>query len=213
MPDAPQNKSKDNVLVDIIIAVLAFILIVGILGSFFASVTGDYIDFISWFYGRNWRVWYIVSAILVSMLNIALLAVMVMIIKRYNALRREIPTQEIASQMISPQQEFQENWQDIKRLIDSPNPSDWNMAILRADSQLDDTLQHLGYEGETIADRIKIVDPTKLKSIDRVWSAHRLRNTIAHDPLQEYTREMIMHAIQSYEIAFKELGMLKEVEV
>jgi hypothetical protein len=135
---------------------------------------------------------------------------MVFIIKRYNNLRHEVLEKEMVSQYVSPKQEFQENWEEIKALMASDHASDWNMAVLRADSQLDDTLRHLGYDGETIADRIKIVDPTKLKSIDRVWSAHRLRNTIAHDPLQMYTREMMTHALESYEVAFRELGMLQK---
>lgn len=212
-PNANTGKSMENTTVDIVIAVIIFFLAVGLLGSFFASTAGGYINFISWFYGRNWRLWYIVSAIIIGILNIALLAAMVWIIKRYNNLRREVAREEMASSMISPEQDIQGDWQDIQALMASSNPSDWNMAILRADAELDDFLRRLGYEGETIADRIKIVDPTKLKSVDRIWSAHRLRNTIAHDPLQQYTREMLVHAIQSYEIVFKELGALHEESV
>ncbi len=147
-----------------------------------------------------------------GILDIILLSVAVFIIRRFNELHKEVPPEEIISNYISPQEEFQNNWQDIKTLMASANPSDWNMAILRADSQLDNTLDDMGYEGDTLADRLKIVDPTKITSMDRVWSAHRLRNTIAHDPLQVYTREMMTHAFDSYEIAFKELGMLVEVE-
>lgn len=201
----------ENNTVDITVAVVIFFLVVGLLGSFFTSLAGGYVNLISWLYGRDWHMWYIISAIFFGILNVALLTAMVLIIKRYNNLRnREIPQKEMVSHMISPEQEFQENWQDIQALMVSNNPSDWNMAILRADAELDDLLSHLGYEGETIAERLKIVDPTKLRSMDRVWSAHRLRNTIAHDPLQQYTREMLVHAVQSYEVAFKELGVLHE---
>lgn len=214
MPDAPrppQNKSMEHTTVDITVAAIIFFLVVGLLGSFFASVAGSYVNLISWVYRRDWHIWYIVSAVIFGILNMALLTAMVLIIKRYNNLRRhEISQEETVSHMISTEQEFQGNWQDIQALMASNNPSDWNMAILRADAELDDLLNHLGYEGETIAERLKIVDPTKLTSMDRVWSAHRLRNTIAHDPLQQYTREMLVHAIQSYEVAFKELGMLHE---
>lgn len=203
----------ENTTVDITVAVVIFFLVVGLLGSFFTSLTGSYINLISWLYNRNWHLWYIISVVLISILNIALLTAMVLIIKRYNNLRRhEVLQKETTSHMISPEQEFQGNWQDIQALMASNNPSDWNMAILRADAELDDLLNHLGYEGETIAERLKIVDPTKLRSMDRVWSAHRLRNTIAHDPLQQYTREMLTHAVQSYEVAFKELGVLHEAD-
>lgn len=217
MPDAPRppqspstGKNLENTTVDITIAAIIFFLVVGLLGSFFTSIAGSYVNLISWLYGRDWYLWYIVSAAIFGILNITLLTVMVVIIKRYNNLRHEVAREEKASSMISPEQDLQGDWKDIQALIASDNPSDWNMAILRADAELDDLLGRLGYEGETVADRIKIVDPMKLKSVDRLWSAHRLRNTIAHDPLQQYTREMITHALQSYEIAFKELGALRE---
>ena len=205
------GKSTDNMIVDLIVAMVIFVLIAGLLGSFFTSTIGGYIHIIAWLYARNWKIWYIVGTFIIGFIDAVLLCLGVFIIKRFNKLHAEIPQEEIVSHMISPEQEFQENWQEIRLLLTSENASDWNMAMLRADAQLDDTLNHLGYDGETMADRLNIVDPIKLKSIDRVWSAHRLRNTIAHDPLQQYTREMITHAIDSYELAFQELGFLKEV--
>lgn len=212
-PPPPPGKSADSVLVNVIIAVVVFLMVAAALGSFFTSVMGSYVNLIQWFYTRNWQRIYITAAIIFALVNAGLLGAAIFIIKRYNALRKEIPEKEIISHLISPEKEFEQNWQDIQGLMASENPSDWNMAILRADAELDDLLAHLGYEGETIAERFKIVDPTKLTSMDRVWSAHRLRNAIAHDPLQQYTREMLTHALQSYEIAFQELGVLHEAEV
>ena len=213
-PPAPSGgQNIDSTIVDILVALVIFLLIAGLFGSFFTSATGGYLNIIAWFYTRNWKIWYIVGSIFVGLLDAGLLFLAVSILKRYNKLKREIPQAEIETHLISPEQEFQTNWQEITSLVQSGNGSDWNMAILRADAQLDDLLSHLGYEGETIAERLKIVDPTKLKSIDRIWSAHRLRNAIAHEPLQQYTREMIMHALDSYQLAFQELGFLKAAEV
>ena len=212
-PPAPSGgKSMESVFIDIVIAVVVFLLILGAAGSFLASATGSYVGIITWFYTRNWKLWYIIAAILAGIFDIALLFFALSIIKRFNKLRAEVPPEEVVSHMISPEQEFQQNWQEIRELMASANASDWNMAILRADAQLDEILDQLGYDGETIAERLKIVDPTKLTSMDRVWSAHRLRNTIAHDPLQQYTREMVTHALDSYQLAFQELGFLQEAE-
>lgn len=210
--EAPAPKTTDQIFVDIAIAVIALLVVVSLLGWLFTSLFGGYLNVISWFYTRNWSLWYIIAAFIVGALDTILLVAGGMIIKRFNNLQRETlqGEKEIESHMMSPEREFNENWQGIRGLMNSVNASDWNMAILRADAQLDDTLAHLGYDGDTLADRLKIVDPTKLQSMDRVWSAHRLRNAIAHDPLQQYTREMMMHALESYEIAFKEIGMLRQ---
>src|SRR3989344_2789174 len=84
------------------------------------------------------------------------------------------------------------------------------ISIIQADALLDDVLMHLGYEGDTMGDRLKIIDPVQLPSADRVWSAHRLRNTIVHDPMVEHTRETVINALRAYQDAFRELGVLKE---
>jgi hypothetical protein len=84
------------------------------------------------------------------------------------------------------------------------------MAVIRADALLEDVLMHLGYEGATLAERLKIIDASQMPSLDRVWSAHRLRNMIVHDPLEQHTKETIIQALRSYEQALKELGMMEE---
>ena len=86
------------------------------------------------------------------------------------------------------------------------------MAILRADALLDDALQHMKQEGTTVKERLDHMDPTQMPSRERVYSAHRLRNMIAHDPTISHTKETITHALASYKIVFQELGILKKDE-
>jgi len=212
-PPTGGNNNLEGTVVDIGIAVIILILVIGIFRTLATSVFGSYLGVITWFYSGSWTTFYIVITILISIINAGLLYLAIIFAKRYYDVQKEAPQKEIESRVASPQEEFLRNWQEIQSLAASVNGSDWNMAILRADAQLDDTLGHLGYEGDTIAERLKIVDPTKLTSMDRVWSAHRLRNTIAHDPLQVYTREMIAHALDSYRLAFEELGFLQNIPV
>jgi len=210
-PPPPSGGGIDNLIVDVAIAVFIFLILAGVFASFLGSLGTSYVGIVQRIYSLNWRLWYTVTAIAVTLIDMAILFFAGSIIKKFYALKVEVPPEEIKSRMMSPEQEFQQNWEGIQGLMASVNASDWNMAILRADAQLEAVLTILGYEGDTIADRLKIVDPTKLKSIDRVWSAHRLRNTIAHDPLQQYTREMMTHAMDSYQLAFKDFGFLREV--
>lgn len=208
----PAGGETENTLVEIIVALVVLFLLVGFFGSYGRPVLDKYVNLVDWIYSRNWHLWKIIFMIVFGTIDVGLGYLALVIFWRYEALLHEVPAKDAKITLVSPQEEFNRNWKDVKGLMDSQNPSDWNMAILRADAELDDLLNHLGYEGETFAERLKIVDPTKLKSVDRIWSAHRLRNTIAHDPLQQYTRDMIVHALESYEIAFTELGFLKRVE-
>lgn len=197
-----------NFALEIIVAAGIFILIMGFLTPYLLTGGELYGAFLNWFYERDWSYIKIITALVISLINILLVWFVVSTLRRLNALKKKRPLEQTTAHTIPIEGEVKENWEHIRTLINSSNASDWNMAVLRADALLEDILQHLGYEGETIAERLKIVDPTKLPSYDRLWSAHRLRNAIAHDPLEQHTRETIVYALGSYEQALKELGML-----
>lgn len=194
---------------DITFAVLAVILILAILGVFIDRVLELYQRFLAWFYSHWENTKRLLTAIF-TVINAALIGLIIYSIRAFRELKRKPPEAKAVPHVVLPKEEVRDSWEQIRTLANSQNPSDWNMAVLRADALLDDVLRHLGYEGTTLAERLKIVDPTKLRSLDLVWSAHRLRNLIAHDPIEQHTRETIIHALRSYEQALKELGMMEE---
>lgn len=199
---------------DITVAVFALIFALAFLGFYFDTIIGWYASFLDWIGSLGWQRLRIAGAIIFSILNAVLIGFILATLRKHNKLDKTLPDQtEVVVHMVPVEQEVAENWEDIRRLANSQNPSDWNMAIIRADGLLDDALLKLGYQGETMADKLKIVDPTKLPSLERVWSAHRLRNTIVHGPSEEHTRETMIHALRSFEQAFKELGIMKEEKI
>ncbi|TSC78661.1 MAG: Uncharacterized protein G01um101433_122 [Parcubacteria group bacterium Gr01-1014_33] len=179
-------------------------------GGYLLIAFEAYQSVLNWIYVLNWSAVARLIRILGIALNFLLIAFIIFTLRRYTALQKSSPViMQAPAQVISPKDEVKRSWEGIQNLGASQNPSDWNMAILRADALLDDTLQDLGYEGPMLSDRLRIVDPTKLPSRERVWSAHRLRNAIAHDPLEQHSRETIQAAIKTYEQAFKELQVLE----
>lgn len=204
------SKTKLSVITtDITVAVVILLLAVAILGVYLNQILAWYQQLLEWFYAILDRfIWLLF--IIFGMLDIMLIGFMIFTLRRFSRLQKRPLTAETPIHIVSPKEEVRESWEHIRDLANSSNPSDWNMAVLRADAILDDILQHLGYEGTTLAERLKIVDSSKLPSIERIWSAHRLRNMIAHDPMEQHTRETIVHALRSYEEALKELGMMEE---
>ncbi|MFC1756917.1 hypothetical protein ACFLZC_02060 [Patescibacteria group bacterium] len=103
-------------------------------------------------------------------------------------------------------EERKTEWDGIKKHIDSDNESDWRMAVLEADSLMEDIIKKIGYKGETFGDRLSKVKSSQLKSIDEVWFAHKMRNRIAHEGKRfKLTKGSAQKIIDSYEKAFKEL--------
>ncbi len=172
-------------------------------------LTGTYTELTQRIYAWRWGSFLRIVKYIFIFADILLFTWLIIAIRGFARLNRVIIKKEAPAQIPLPQDEVKPQWEGIMQLVASTHPSDWNMALLRADALLEDVLMHLGYEGATLAERLKIVDPTKLPSMERIWSAHRVRNMIAHDPVQEHTRETITHAIASYEQALKELGMMK----
>ncbi len=74
-----------------------------------------------------------------------------------------------------------EQWDGIEKYMQSHNPSDWRLAILEADILLYDMLEQIGFQGDTIADKLKSVDPASFNTIDDAWKAHKVRNSLAHE--------------------------------
>ncbi len=74
-----------------------------------------------------------------------------------------------------------EKWLDIEAKINSMNPSDWRLAILEADILLDNMLIQMGLPGETLGERLKSADASFFSTISEAWTAHKIRNIIAHE--------------------------------
>jgi hypothetical protein len=98
-----------------------------------------------------------------------------------------------------------ERWENIKRLMKSHNSNDWRQAILESDIILDEMVIKMGYEGNTLGDRLKKVESSDFLTLDKAWEAHKVRNRIAHRG-RDYVlgREEAEKVIKLYEEVFQE---------
>ena len=217
MDDEDKEIKVSPVLIEIGVAVAAFLIVMALLGAYLVGLYDWYRDFID----RAYVIWGAIRlevAVLVMLINAGLVVFMVRSWRRFLGLKHSHPLfllpggKPVDVAPVSLYEEVGNAWREIEKLAESANASEWNMAILRADALLDDALQHTKHEGETVKERLDRVDPTQMPSRERVYSAHRLRNMIAHDPTVSHTRETIAHALRSYQIAFQELGILKREE-
>ncbi len=71
-------------------------------------------------------------------------------------------------------------WRTILDHTQSANPNDWKQAIIDADVILNELLIKLGYQGDSIGERLKRVIKGDFLTIRQAWDAHMVRNEIAH---------------------------------
>lgn len=102
-----------------------------------------------------------------------------------------------------------EEWISICEHLASENESDWRVAILEADALLDELVRDLGYPGENLGDRLKVIPAGEMKSLEAAWEAHKFRNRLAHlGPAGKISREDVLQAIGNYERVFREFDYI-----
>lgn len=100
-------------------------------------------------------------------------------------------------------------WGYVKNLFASQNEADWRLAIIEADSMLEDLMMRLGYDGNTLGERLKSADQINFPKLQLAWQAHLIRNKIAHEgsafKLSKLQAGRVMHW---YEEVFKDAKYL-----
>lgn len=95
-------------------------------------------------------------------------------------------------------------WEEVNRLLETESEGMWKLAILEADVMLGEMLTSLGYDGD-IGTQLKSVDPNTFQSYNEAWTAHKVRNKIAHEGKDfRITYEQAKATIELYEIVFNE---------
>ncbi len=103
--------------------------------------------------------------------------------------RRKIPEKHI--------QKIQKTWKEIIR------QKDYKHAIMDADKLLDHALYLSGYKG-SLGAKLKKAGPI-FKNINKVWSAHKVRNNIAHQINYKVNEKTYRTAMLNFKQAFKDL--------
>jgi len=98
-----------------------------------------------------------------------------------------------------------ERWIKVQAHINSDNPSQWRLAILEADIMLGDILEKMGYQGDSIGDKLKSVDKSDFLTLNSAWDAHKVRNQIAHEGTDFQLNEReAKRVIELYKTVFSE---------
>lgn len=100
---------------------------------------------------------------------------------------------------------YQSRWLAIESTLDRDNPMTYSMTVLEADKLLDMALRESGYRGETMGERMKAANSVWSKP-DHVWSAHKIRNRIAHEADVKLSYDMAARSLAAFKQGLKNLG-------
>lgn len=105
------------------------------------------------------------------------------------------------------QERYRRSWLTIERQLVRDEESSYHLVILNADKLLDQALKQRGFKGETMGERMKGARST-WTSANNVWTAHKLRNRIAHETDVAIQYDTARRALAAYKQALKDVGAI-----
>jgi hypothetical protein len=102
-------------------------------------------------------------------------------------------------------QHFRKQWKDLQKQC--AKAETWALAVIQADSLLDEALKKSRFKGKTMGERL-VSAQRSLTNNDGVWFGHKLRNQLVHQTDVALREKDIRHALIGIGQALKDLGAL-----
>ena len=104
-------------------------------------------------------------------------------------------------------QRYQTKWLEIENSVTRDNAASWQLAIMNADKLLDQALRERRFRGQTMGERMKSAGDT-WKNANHVWSAHKIRNQLAHEVNANVTYDITLRSLSAFKQGLKDLGAI-----
>ena len=102
---------------------------------------------------------------------------------------------------------YRTSWMTIEQQLNKDEESTSHLVILNADKLLDQALRQRGFKGETMGERMKSARDVWSNAND-IWTAHKLRNRIAHETDITVGYANARRALSAYKRALKDVGAI-----
>jgi transposase len=104
-------------------------------------------------------------------------------------------------------EKYRMRWLQIEQQLKKDQPSSYHLVVLNADKLLDQALRERGIRGSTMGERMKNLKDT-WSNANSVWTAHKLRNQIAHETDVNVSYDDARRALAGFKQALKDIGAI-----
>ena len=96
-------------------------------------------------------------------------------------------------------------WAKIEKRMEMGLEEEAKLAIIEADDLLNEALKKIGYQGESLGERLEKLDETSLPNLNEVFKAHSVRSNIIHDPDYKLNLEEAKRILKIYQKTLEDL--------
>ena len=104
-------------------------------------------------------------------------------------------------------EKYRIKWLSIEQSLARDNEASYQLAVLNADKLLDHALREKGFKGQTMGDRLKAAKDS-LPHRNDIWTAHKLRNQLAHEPDFKVDYNQARKALAVFKAGLKDIGAI-----
>jgi len=132
--------------------------------------------------------------IILIVLILALVIAIIWLMVKSSAFRQKLNPSETLSllkglkvtdgkyrQIIKHRELINKKWSKLLERIKSGDERDLRLAIIEADSLVDEILKEHGHPGQDMGERLKSIHPSEMDNLNDLWEAHKVRNRLAHE--------------------------------
>lgn len=103
---------------------------------------------------------------------------------------------------------YAKEWKKIVKKMDTGIESEYKLAIIEADTLLDDMLKFMGYTEETTEKKVEKLTSIDISNINELREVRKVRNFVIQDPDYKLTEDKAREVLKVYEDSFKSLGFV-----
>lgn len=160
---------------------------------------------VDWFKVNGPKIWRGFRVFCLAFSGLLFISIVLILAKARTYIKESFLTAFKGSDVKEKPGKLKKQWAQVENQLEKESLDKSKMALIKADSILDNVLKKAGFAGETLAGRLKQFDKGELSNLDQVWQAHKLRNQIAHEPDKKIRYVEIKKGVQAIENALEEL--------
>jgi len=104
-------------------------------------------------------------------------------------------------------EDIRRGWSSVNIALETKVPSQLKQALITADKSLDNALRDIA-SGETMGERLKNAkDRFDRDTYDKIWKAHKVRNSMVHETTYEPSYYVLIEAINGLKKGLTSIGV------
>ena len=154
--------------------------------------------------------WLIFIKVLFLLIDLGMIAFIVYALLKTNWLNKLLlyDVQEFLTYKHFGLSKTRKKWEGIEKDLEKGTEPEMKLAVVEADSLLDNVLRIMGYDGKDMTSRLEKINTNIIEDLEDLKKYHKIYSNIIHDPTYRLDSKLAEEALKAYRKALVDLDAL-----